>query len=82
MLLHLDIKEPGLDEAIAALLDALDTWDHVVHFNAYNSEKLRESPRLKLLFYKGWAHQAGQADASKRAFLAKPATMVFAGGNP
>ncbi len=82
MMLHLDIKEPGLDDAISALLDASDTWDHVVHINHYNSEKLRTSPRLKLLSYKGWDYEAGQTDASKKAFLAKSAQMVFAGGDP
>lgn len=82
MLLHIDIKEPGLDDAISAMLDASDTWDHVVHINTYNSEKLRSSPRLKLLSYKGWDHEAGQTDASKKSFLAKPAPMVFASGDP
>lgn len=82
MLLHLDIKEPGLDGEIARLLDASDTWDHVVHINAYNSEKLRTDPRLKLLSYKGWDHEAGQSEASQKAFLAKPAAMVFGAGSP
>lgn len=82
MLLHLDIKEPGLDAAIAALLDASDTWDHIVHINVYNSQALRASPQLRLLGYKGWDHEAGQTAASRRAFLAKPAPMVFAGGDP
>ncbi len=82
MLLHLDIKEPGLDGDIAALLDASDTWDHVVHINDYNSEKLRADPRLKLFTYKGWDHEAGQTEAAQKAFLAKPAPMVFAGGDP
>ena len=82
MLLHLDIKEPGLDAAIAEMLDASETWDHVVHINAYNSEELRASPQLRLLSYKGWDHEAGQTDASQTAFLAKPAPMVFAGGDP
>jgi Domain of Unknown Function (DUF1080)/Glycerophosphoryl diester phosphodiesterase family len=82
MLLHLDIKEPGLDADIAALLDASDTWDHVVHVNAYNSDKLRADSRLKLLQYKGWDHEAGGTEAAQKAFLARPAPMVFAGGSP
>lgn len=82
MLLHLDIKESGLDDNIAALLNASDTWDHVVHINAYNSEKLRTNPRLKLLEYKGWDHEAGQTEPSQKAFLAKPAPMVFTKGDP
>jgi|GEM_PF-404369 len=82
MLLHLDIKESGLDDEISALLDASDTWDHIVRINDYNSEKLRTDPRLKLLDYKGWDHEAGQTEAAQKAFLAKLATMVFAGGSP
>lgn len=82
MLLHIDVKEPGLDDAIAAMLDASDTWDHVVHINTYNSDKLRSFPQLKLLSYKGWDYEAGQTDASQSAFMAKPAPMVFAGGGP
>lgn len=82
MLLHLDIKEPGLDDDIAALLDASDMWDHIVHINDYNSGKLRADPRLKLLQYKGWVHEAGESDAARKAFLAKPAPMVFVGGDP
>ena len=82
MLLHLDIKEPGLDDDIAALLDASDTWDHVVRVSDYNSEKLLTSPRLKLFHYKGWDHEAGETEKAQKAFLAKPAPMVFTKGDP
>ena len=82
MLLHLDIKEPGLDGDIAALLTSSDTWDHIVHITSYHSEKLRTDPRLKLFAYKGWDHEAGQTDAALKNFLARPAPMVLAGGDP
>src|SRR5262249_42733125 len=32
-LLHLDVKRPGLEPAIIALLDRLDLWNHVVAVN-------------------------------------------------
>jgi len=46
------------------------------------SERLRKSPQLKLLTYKGWAHEAGETDSLQKVFLAKPHQMVFTGGNP
>jgi hypothetical protein len=51
-LMHLDIKRPGLDQAIAALLERMDMWDHVAYSNSENSGQLAKDPRLKLLRYK------------------------------
>ena len=82
MLLHLDIKEPGLDADIAALLDAADAWDHVVHINDYNSEALRKDKRLTLFFYKGWLHEAPEGDAARRQWLTKPGQMIMVGKDP
>jgi hypothetical protein len=84
MLLHLDIKEPGLEEDIARLLDKADAWDHVVHVNPNpgNSEKLRADPRVKPFHYKGWLNEAGEGEEAMKRFLAKPAPMVFIGGDP
>jgi hypothetical protein len=84
MLLHLDIKEPGLDDDIKALLDAADVWDHVVSINDYNSEKLRTDPRLKLLAYKGWFPQPGSPTASVpiEQLLARPGRMVIMDDDP
>jgi hypothetical protein len=53
-LLHLDIKEPGIQDDIAAMLDQAKAWDHVVEINDYNSDRIRTDPRLKLMTYKGW----------------------------
>jgi hypothetical protein len=82
MLLHLDIKEPGLEKEIAMLLDEADVWQHVVHINAYHSEELRKDPRLKLLRYKGWLHEAGTSEAQQAAFLKRPEEMIFVKDDP
>ena len=82
MLLHLDIKEPGLEDDIAKLLDAADAWDHVVHVNNYNSEKLRADPRVKTFHFKGWLNEAGEGGEAIKRFLAKPAPMIMVGGDP
>lgn len=44
-LLHLDIKEPGIEDGIAAMLDQADVWDHVVEVNDYNADRIRSDPR-------------------------------------
>ena len=49
MLLHLDVKEPNLEDEIARLLDAADAWDHVVAVNSTNAPKLLQNSKLKLL---------------------------------
>jgi hypothetical protein len=53
MLLHLDVKRPGLDDVIARILDETDLWDHVVAINTETLPKLLTHPKLKLLRYKG-----------------------------
>ncbi len=50
-LIHLDIKRPGLDRAIADLLTRMDLWDHVAFCND-NAGVILRDPRLKLLRYK------------------------------
>ena len=51
-LMHLDIKRPGLDRAIADLLDSLDLWEHVAYVNTDNGGVILKNPRLKLCRYK------------------------------
>lgn len=51
-LLHLDIKQPGIDQAVADLLTRMNLWDHVVHCNAYNAEAILRDPRLRQTRYK------------------------------
>ena len=52
-LIHLDIKRPGLDRAIADLLTRMDLWDHVAYCNEDNAGLLLRDPRLRLCRYKG-----------------------------
>jgi hypothetical protein len=51
-LMHLDIKRPGLDRAIAELLTRMDLWDHVAYCNTDNGGVILRDPRLKLRRYK------------------------------
>jgi hypothetical protein len=51
-LLHLDIKLPGLDQAVADLLTRMDVWDHVAYCNRENADVIVYDPRLRLLQYK------------------------------
>jgi hypothetical protein len=83
MLLHLDVKEPGLEDAIEALIDAADLWDHIVEVNAGNAERLRAHPKVKLLPYKGWLPAGkGVYDAAVRKFLEGKGRMVFVKDDP
>jgi CubicO group peptidase (beta-lactamase class C family) len=80
MLLHLDVKEPGLEDDIAMLLDAADVWDHVVAINESNAAALRKNPKVHLLAYKPWGWQEGRMDMSPekvRDGLAKPGNMIM-----
>lgn len=78
-LLHLDIKEPGLEDDIVRLFDAADVWDHVVEVNRYNSDKLLRERRPALLTYKGWFPEGkGAKDpAGVRHVLESKGDMVF-----
>lgn len=74
-LLHLDIKEPAQDKAIADLLDELDMWDHVAFCNDANAGILRGHPKLKLLRYKAPGLFDGRLDVDPQAIavaLQKP----------
>ena len=80
MLLHLDIKEPGLEAAIADLLDAAGTWEHIVAVNAANAPNLSRDPRLRLLRYKGAGLHEERRDMdpkSVRDQLARAGDMIM-----
>lgn len=80
MLLHLDVKQTGLDEAIARLLDQADAWDHVVGVNGTTAPKLAKDPRVKPVRYKGPGLFDGRKDwdpAVVRAQLALPGDAVM-----
>lgn len=52
-LMHLDIKRPNLDQAIAALLEKMDLWEHVISCPAEYGAAILKNPRVKLCGYKG-----------------------------
>src|SRR5262249_28848034 len=52
-LLHLDVKRPGLDRAVADLLTRMDLWDHVAACNAETGGVILGDPRLRPRRYKG-----------------------------
>lgn len=62
-LLHLDIKRPGLDGAIAQLLTAMQMWDHVAYCNEEHGGVILRDPRLNLRRYKGPGLYTDRADA-------------------
>jgi hypothetical protein len=80
MLLHLDVKEPGLDAALAEGLQAAGAWEHVVAVNTANATALARDPRVSLLRYKGPGLYAGRKDLDPeavRAQLALPGEMIM-----
>ena len=79
MLLHLDVKEPGLDDVMAGVLDETDMWDHVVAVNTETLPKLLGHPKLKLLRYKGGLYEARQDldPVAVQQALAKPGQMLI-----
>ncbi|MCZ7640767.1 MAG: glycerophosphodiester phosphodiesterase family protein [Verrucomicrobia bacterium] len=81
MLLHLDLKEPGLESEIARWLEAADCWDHVVAVNTPNATALRADPRLRpLLRYKAPGLYEGRLDLDPEAVQAalnQPGDMIL-----
>jgi Glycerophosphoryl diester phosphodiesterase family len=79
MLLHLDIKEPGLESDIAQFLEAADVWDHIVALNTENGPHLLKHPNVKLLAYKKGLYEK-RLDVDPRAVkeaLTRPGQMVI-----
>jgi hypothetical protein len=80
MLLHLDVKEPGLEDGIARQLEDSDMWDHVVSINTYNTARLRQHPKFKPLAYKGPGlseHRRDMDPDAVKAQLARPGQMIM-----
>lgn len=79
MLIHLDVKEPGLQDEIMRMLDEADMWDHIVEVNGGNADRLRPHAKVRLLPYKGWWPEGKFADDpdAARDCLSKPGRMVF-----
>lgn len=80
MLLHLDVKEPGLDEPLRAALDAADMWDHVAAVNASTAPTLAKDPRIRPLRFRGPGLFEGRRDLdpdSVRKQLSQPGNAVM-----
>ncbi|HRR87226.1 MAG TPA: glycerophosphodiester phosphodiesterase family protein, partial [Phycisphaerae bacterium] len=79
MLLHLDVKEAGLQDDIIHMFEEADIWDHVVEVNAGNAERIRAHPKVKLLPYKGWWPEGEHAEdpAAAKDVMGKAGVMVF-----
>src|SRR6516225_618867 len=56
-LIHLDIKRPGLDKAIADLLTRMDLWDHFAYCNDDNAGVILQDPRYRPRRYKTGLYQ-------------------------
>jgi hypothetical protein len=56
-LMHLDIKRPGLDKAIAELLTKMDLWDHVGYCNTDHGGVILKDKRYQPRRYKGGLYQ-------------------------
>jgi hypothetical protein len=80
MLLHLDLKEPELQQDVANVLEAEDLWDHVVSINRANADELRQDPRYRPLRYKAPGLYPRRLDLDPdalRAALEKPGEMIL-----
>lgn len=80
MLLHLDLKEPGLEAEVAGQLADADVWAHVVSINEAHAATLRQDPRFEPLRYKAPGLQADRLDvdpAAVRAALAADGDMIL-----
>lgn len=80
MLLHLDLKEPGLAGDVARWLDAADCWDQVVSINASNAGRLIRDARFHPLRYKVPGLYDGRQDMDPEAVAAalrQPGEMIL-----
>lgn len=79
-LLHLDVKEPGLEDDLMRWLDEADVWDHIVAVNEANAPRLARDLRVKPLRYKAPGLYAGRQDVDPeavRAALRLPGEMIL-----
>jgi hypothetical protein len=79
MLLHLDVKNPGMDREVARLLNEADVWDHIVAVNSATAPLLAKNPKLKPLRYRtGLYENRRDVDPEAvRAFLPAPGEMII-----
>ncbi len=80
MLLHLDLKEPGLADDVARWLEAADCWDHVVSVNAANGGRLLSDAQYRSLRYKVPGLYENREDLDLQAVtlaLRQPGQMIL-----
>ncbi len=80
MLLHLDLKEPGMEDEVARLLDEADMWDAVVGLNIQNAGALLANPKIKLLSFKAPGLYEDRSDVDPEAVksaLETPGEMII-----
>ncbi len=80
MLLMLDVKEEGLDEQLASMIEEADAWDHIIAVNRTTAPKLAADPRVKPLRFKGPGLYESRKDmdpASVKAQIALPGEMIM-----
>lgn len=79
-LMHLDIKQPGLDEDVADLLDQMDMWDHVVFCNVETGGVILRDARLKSCHYKAPGLYIDRSEVFPEAItaaLARPGDAII-----
>ena len=80
MLLHLDLKEPGLEAEVARLVTERGLWRNVVSINEANATELRRRPDFRPLRYRAPGLYAGRKDvdpAAVQAALTQPGEMIL-----
>lgn len=80
MLVHLDLKEPGMADDIAEMLEKHDMWESIVAINTQNAGDLLTNPKIKLLSYKApgmWDDRSDVDVDVVKAALAKPGDMII-----
>lgn len=77
-LLHLDMKVPGLDDELCQELQAADMLDHVVTYNAYNSEAFRKAG-IPTMRFKGSLMDKGRdtEPTEARRLLGRPGRLLI-----
>ncbi len=81
MLLHLDVKESGIEEDLAKIFEEQDMWDHLAEVNGGNAMSIRNHKKVTLKPYKGWDKRK-KDEATRREFQNSPGNMIFTKSDP
>lgn len=78
-ILHLDVKQAGIDREVGAMLDRTNMWDHIAHCNDYNADVILHDRRYRPRQYKGELYEShGEVDPLRiAALLSKPGDDVI-----